>query len=83
MKEVKIIDKNGEETTKSISYKLQFIDSEWIMASSLANLVDNLTELIQKKVNVNTNMIIKYVKYAELNTNTANDILNIQTFKMI
>ena len=49
MKEVKIIDKNGEETTKSISYKLQFIDSEWIMASSLANLVDNLTELIQKK----------------------------------
>ena len=33
---------------KSISYKLQFIDIARFMASSLSNLVNNLSEGIQK-----------------------------------
>ena len=47
-KEVKRIDKNGEKNTKTISYKLQLIDSARFMASSLSNLVDNLAEGIHK-----------------------------------
>ena len=47
-KEVKRIGKNGEETTKPISYKLQFIDSARFMASLLSNLLDNLAEGIHK-----------------------------------
>ena len=47
-KEVKRIDKNGEKITKTISYKLQLIDSARFMASSLSNLVDNLAEGIPK-----------------------------------
>ena len=34
--------------TKSISYKLQFIDSARFMASSLSNLVNNLSEGIHR-----------------------------------
>ena len=41
-KEVTRIDKNREETTKSISYMLQFTESARFMASSLSNLVNNL-----------------------------------------
>ena len=41
-KKVTIIDKNGEEITKTISYRLQFIDSARFMSSSLLNLVNNL-----------------------------------------
>ena len=47
-KEVKRIGKNGEEITKTISYKLQLIDSARFMASSLSNLVDNLFKGIHK-----------------------------------
>ena len=47
-KEVKRIWKYGEEITKSISYKLKFIDSGRFMASSSSNLVDNLAEEIHK-----------------------------------
>ena len=48
-KKVKRTDKNGEQTTKSLSYKLQFIDdSARFMASLLLNLVDNLAEGIYK-----------------------------------
>ena len=43
-KEVTRIDKNGEEITKNISYILQFIDSARFMASSLSNLVNNLSK---------------------------------------
>ena len=43
-KEVSRIDKNGEEITKNVSYILQFIDSARFMASSLSNLVNNLSE---------------------------------------
>ena len=43
-KEVARIDKNGEETTRNISYILQFIDSVRFIARSLSNLVNNLSE---------------------------------------
>ena len=47
-KEVTKIGKNEEEVTKNISYTLQFIDSARFMASSLSNLVHNLSEGIHK-----------------------------------
>ena len=47
-KEVTRIDKNGEEITKYISYLLQFIDRARFMASSLLNLVNNLSKGIHK-----------------------------------
>ena len=46
--EVKRIDKNGEEITKTIYYRLQFINSARLMASSLSILVNNLPEGIHK-----------------------------------
>ena len=42
------VDKNGEEITKNISYVLQFIDSASFMASSLSNLVNNVSEGIHR-----------------------------------
>ena len=47
-KEITRIDKNGKEITKKISYILQFIDCARLMASSLSNLVNNLSEGIHK-----------------------------------
>ena len=43
-----MIDKNGEEIIKNISYRLQFIDSGRFMENPLLNLVDNLSEGIHK-----------------------------------
>ena len=47
-KEVTKIDKDGNESVVTISYKIKFIDSKRLMASSLSNLVDNLAEGIHK-----------------------------------
>ena len=47
-KEVTKIDKDGNENVVPISYKIKFVDSARFMASSLPNLVDNLTEGIHK-----------------------------------
>ena len=43
-KELTRIDNNWEKITKNISYILQFLDSARFMASSLSNLVNNLSE---------------------------------------
>ena len=43
-KEDSRIDKNGEKITKNTSYILQFVGSARFMASSLSNLVNNLSE---------------------------------------
>ena len=47
-KEVTNIDKDGNESVVTISYKTKFIDSARFMATSLSNLVDNLTEGVHK-----------------------------------
>ena len=47
-KEVTRFDKNGEEVTKNIFYILQFINSTRFLATSLSNLVNNLSEGIHK-----------------------------------
>ena len=38
------IEKDDNESVKTISYKIKFIDSARFMTSSLSNLVDNLVE---------------------------------------
>ena len=47
-KEVPKIDKDGNKSVVTISYKIKFIDRARFMASSLSNLVDNLAEGIHK-----------------------------------
>ena len=47
-KEVKRFDKNGKEITKTISYKLQFIDRARFMPSLVSDFVDNLAERFHK-----------------------------------
>ena len=59
-KRVARIDKNGEETVKYIFYILHFVDSARFMASSLSNLA----KMKFIKLNVNTDSIIKSVKFA-------------------
>ena len=48
VKEVTNIDKDGNESVVTTSYKIKIIDSARFMAVSLSNLVDNLSEGIQK-----------------------------------
>ena len=43
-KEVIKIDKDGNKSVETISYKIKFIDSMRFMTTSLSKLVDNLTE---------------------------------------
>ena len=42
------IDKDGNESVETISYKIKFINSVRFIATSLSNLVDNLAEGIHK-----------------------------------
>ena len=60
--EVQRIIKNGAKITKTISYRLQCIDSLRFMASSLPNLKEFI------KLNVNMDMTINNVKTVKLNT---------------
>ena len=79
-KEVTRIDKNGEEITKHLFYRLQFVNSGRFVASSLSNLVNKLSEEIHS---VNTDTTRESVKHAELNINNPTIFLNTQKFKMI
>ena len=47
-KEVREINKNGNESVVTISYKIKFIDGARFMVTSLSNLLDNLSEGIHK-----------------------------------
>ena len=59
-KEVREIAKNGEEVTKNISYILQFTESGKFIASSLSNLVNNVSEGVHK---IKCNYRHNYKKY--------------------
>ena len=56
------------------------------MARSLARSLSNLVNILLKELtelNANTDMILKNVQLAELNTTIAGDILNTQTLNVI
>ena len=59
-KEVSTIDKDGNESVVTISYKIKFFNSARFMASSLSNLVDNLTEEIHKIKCRDCNCFLEY-----------------------
>ena len=61
---------------------LQFIDSTRIMASSLSNLANNLSEGIHK-IKCKYGQAGKNVKLVELNISTVTAFLNIEALKMI
>ena len=52
----KLIDKEGNKTTKIIPYKVKFINSIRFMATSLLNLVDNL---MGESINLNVKSMVK------------------------
>ena len=79
-KEVTKIDKDGEEITRNISYKLQFINSARVMASSLLNLVDNLSEGIHK-IKCKFGHDDKNLKLAELNINISTVFFEYTNFR--
>ena len=54
------IDKNGNESVVTISYKIKFIDGAQFMATSLSNLADNLTEEIHKIKCKDCNCFLEY-----------------------
>ena len=54
------IDREGNKTTEFISYKIKFIDSMRFMATSLSNLIDNLTGEIHKLKCKNRNCFPEY-----------------------
>ena len=59
-KEVTKIDKDGNESVVTISYKIIFIDSTRFMASSLSNLVDNLAKGIRKVKCIDCDYFFEY-----------------------
>ena len=59
-KQVTNIDKYGNESVVTISYKIKYIDSARFMATLLSNLVDNLTEGIHKVKNKNCDCFLQY-----------------------
>ena len=70
------INKNGNESVATISYKIKFIDTTRFMASSLKNLVDNYAEGIHKIKYKDCECFLKYesakdnlVKYKCLSCN--------------
>ena len=65
-----------------MSYILQFIDSGKFMASSLSNLVSNLSKRIQYGQD-DLDKMIKNVKLVGLNISIAIVFLNNQILKMI
>ena len=59
-KEVTNIDKDGNGSVVTISYKIKFIDSVRFMASSLSNLFDNVTEGIHEVKCRDCNCFLEY-----------------------
>ena len=78
-KEVTEIDKDGNKTLETISYKIKFIDSARFMATSLSNLADNLTEEIHKIKCKDCDYFLEYGKVKDKNINVYLVIKIIQT----
>ena len=76
------IQKNGEEFIKNISYKLQVIDSAKFMASSLSNLVNNLSEEVDR-IKWKFEHEDKKCEICGINLSLATVFLNTQTLRMI
>ena len=60
-KEVTRIDKNREEITKNISYRLEFIDRAIFMASSLSSFANNF-----HKIKCKDNFVTVFFEYTNL-----------------
>ena len=70
-KEVTRIDYNEKEITKTLSYKLQFIDrARFMKILLLISLKDSI------KLNVNTDTMIKDVRHVKLNTKSVIVVVN-------
>ena len=54
-------DKDGNNKTRKISYKIKFIDSFRFMSSSLSNLVDNLSEGLHSDKCTNCKSCLDYI----------------------
>ena len=59
-KEFTKIGKDGNESVVTTSYKIKFIDSARLMATSLSNLIDNLTEGVHKIKCKDCHCFLKY-----------------------
>ena len=68
-KDITNIDKYGNQSVVTISYKIKFIDIARFMASSLSNHVDNLTEGIQKIKCKDCSAKNNFIKYKCLSCN--------------
>ena len=77
-KEATRIDKVAKEISKTISYRLQFIDL-W-QAHYQILLIILLKDFI--RLNVKKNMILKNVKLAELNGKISTNFLNTESVKV-
>ena len=75
-KEVTKTDKHGSKSVVTVSYKIKFINSARFMASSLSNLIDNLTEEFHKVKCKDCDRFLEYesaennlIKYKSLSHN--------------
>ena len=59
-KEAMKFDKNGNESVVTVPYKIKFVDAARFMATSLSNLVDNLTEGIHKSKYQDCDCFLEY-----------------------
>ena len=83
-KEITKIDKDGNESVVTISYKIKFIDGAILTANSMSNLADNLVEEICKTKCKDFSSFLEYesVKDNLININVYLAIKIVQTILM-
>ena len=59
-KEIRKVDKDGNDSVATISYKIKFIDSTKFMVNSLSNVVVNLAERVHKIECKNYDCFLEY-----------------------
>ena len=80
-KEITKIDKDGNGSVVTKSYKIKFIDSARFMATSLSNLVDNLTEEIHKSKCKDCDCFLEYESVRNINIYLAIKIIQTKLMK--